>query len=380
MDVVWARGVIAVATAIAVLVGAGAGACGPSRSPKQQNQQNQNQNQAPDGANGSTGTPRPTSTEPRPSSERHTDLDVPDGMRPRAIDFVDGFTGYSLFAGCTGGCRGQLFVTFDGGFSWIPRTIPTEAFNSVDEIGMTVVDARTVVLTMGPSAWYRSADTGRTFARGTGTAPAPGDLLRGVGVGCATGGECAPSVLVDGKSTPTQPALPLALRSAAAAPHGPIWAVSADLTTVHTARSDDGGRTWHQVGEPLTVPGTNVLQVSVSLDGIDVWLLASAGPDESAAYYRDPAGWRLINHDVRVTPGIGSAAAAGGGVLAVPGERLGFVFIDGQWSEAARPNGARSARMLPDGTLFVAVAAGDAWLGGGSGAARVWSRVTLDPV
>jgi hypothetical protein len=36
--------------------------------------------------------------------------------------------------------------------------------------------------------------------------------------------------------------------------------------------------------------------------------------------------------------------------------------------------------MLPDGTLFVAVAPGDAWLGGGSGAARVWSRVTLDPV
>jgi hypothetical protein len=72
------------------------------------------------------------------------------------------------------------------------------------------------------------------------------------------------------------------------------------------------------------------------------------------------------------------AAAAGAGVLAVPGERFGFVFVDGQWSEAARPNAARSARILADGTLFALAGPGDVWLGGGSGAARLWSNVTVD--
>jgi hypothetical protein len=245
---------------------------------------------------------------------------------------------------------------------------------------MHVVDDKTVVLTVGNTGWYRSTDTGRTFVRGPGPTPKPPDLLRGVDVGCATGGDCPPSVLVDGVPTPAQPALPGTLRGAVRAPGGPMWAVAADYTTAYTARSDDDGATWHQFGAPLAVPGTNVLSVSTSLDGNDVWLLASGGPALTAAYFLYPQGWREVNHDVRVSPGVLGGAAAGSGVLVVPGERFGFVFVDGQWSEAARPSSAKSARVLPDGTLFVYVAPGDAWLGGGSGAARLWSRVTVDPV
>jgi hypothetical protein len=375
---------VAVAAAIAVLVGAGAGACGPSGSaPREQ----------ADGAGGSNveapGTPRPTRQ--RPSSERHSDLDVPDGMRPRAIDFVDTSTGYVLFAGCTGGCRGLLFVSFDGGFSWVERALPADRFDDVDQLVMHVVDARTVVVRMGPAVWYRSTDTGRKFARGAGDAPTAADVLRGVGVGCVTGNsapvnptgnavDCPRAVFVDGVPTPAQPPLPAVLRGATRAPGGPIWAVSADLTTVHTARSDDDGRTWRQVGGPLAVPGTNVVQVTASVDGVDVWLLAGVGTGPNAAYFMYPEGWREINDEVRVAPDTGSAAAAGAGVLAVPGERFGFVFLDGQWSQAARPTGAHSARALPDGTLFVTAGPGDAWLGAGSGAARLWNRVTVDAI
>jgi hypothetical protein len=360
------RMVVAVAAAVVVLVGSGAGACGPTEPP------------APDAQPLDTAPPARTQ---RPSSERHSDLDVADGVRPRAIDFVDATTGYALFAGCANNaCGGALFVTFDGGFSWVERNLPSDRFDSAEKIAMHVIDERTVVLIVGSDGWYRSTNTGRTFARGEGAAPKPSDLLRGVGVGCASGGDCPPSVLVDGVATPAQPTFPVGLRGAARAPGGPIWTIAADLTTVHTARSDDDGHTWHPVGGPLPVPGTNVLQVSVSLDNLDVWLLASGGPGASAAYYLHAEGWREVNHDVRVSLGITGGAAAGSGVLAVPGERFGFVFSDGQWSEAARPNSSRDARMLGDGTLLALAGAGDAWLGSGSGAARMWNRVTVDPV
>ena len=36
--------------------------------------------------------------------------------------------------------------------------------------------------------------------------------------------------------------------------------------------------------------------------------------------------------------------------------------------------------MLADGTLLTVTAPGDVWLGSGNGAARSWSRVTIDPV
>jgi hypothetical protein len=361
----WMRVAAVTVVAVAVLVGAGAGACGPkSAQPEDQGT-----------------TARPTRTEARPSSERHSDLEVADGVRPRAIDFVDSFTGYALFAGCGKTCGGALFVTFDGGSSWVERPLPSDRFDSVDRLVMHVVDDKTVVLTVASDGWYRSTNTGRTFVRGTGPEPGPADLFRGVGVGCATGGDCPPSVLVDGVATPGQPAFPVGLRSAArGVTAGPIWAVAADLTTAYTAHSADEGRTWQAVGGPLAVPGTNVLQVTVSMDGTDVWLLASNGPGATTAYYMHPSGWREVNAGVRVSPGITGGAAAGAGVLAVPGERFGFVFSDGQWSEAARPRTAGSVRMLLDETLLVIVGAGDVWLGKGSGAARLWNRVTLDPV
>jgi hypothetical protein len=353
------------AGAVAVLVGAGAGACGP------------NDPQPPSQGE----TARPARTEARPSSERHSDLEVADGVRPRAIDFVDAFTGYALFAGCEKGCGGALFVTFDGGFSWVERRLPSDRFDSVERLAMHVVDEKTVVLTVSSDGWYRSTDTGRTFVRGTGAEPKPSDLFRGVGVGCATGADCPASVLVDGVPTPGQPSFPVGLRSATRGGFdGPIWAVAADLTTAYTARSDDQGRTWHAIGGPLAVPGTNVLQASASQDGLDLWLLASNGPGATAAYYMHPSGWRKISDSVRVSPGITGGTAAGAGVLAVPGERFGFLFVDGQFSDAARPRSAGSARTLADGTLFVTVGPADAWLGKGSGAARLWSRVTLDPV
>ena len=41
-----------------------------------------------------------------------------------------------------------------------------------------------------------------------------------------------------------------------------------------------------------------------------------------------------------------------------------------------RPSPAR----LTDGTMMTVTGPGDVWLGYGSGAARLWSRVTIDPV
>ena len=143
------RLVVAAAAAVVVLVGAGAGACGP------------NDPEPPD--TGPRDTAPPERTE-RPSSERHSDLDVADGIRPRAIVFVDATTGYALFAGCPNNvCGGALFVTFDGGFSWVRRELPSGRFDAAEKITMNVVDERTVVLTVGSDGWYRSGNTGRTF-------------------------------------------------------------------------------------------------------------------------------------------------------------------------------------------------------------------------
>jgi hypothetical protein len=90
--------------------------------------------------------------------------------------------------------------------------------------------------------------------------------------------------------------------------------------------------------------------------------------------------WRPVVSGLPLTAPKATATAAGDGVLAVTGQRFGYVFSDGRWSDAGRPGSASFARQLSDGTLFTVTSPGDIWLGAGSGAARLWSRVAVDPI
>jgi hypothetical protein len=318
----------------------------------------------------------PSPTVLRGSFERHSELDVVRGLRPVGIDFYDGYTGYVWLLGCDSGCQGALFVTYDGGWSWLERTLPVD---HVTTMNVDVVDARTLVLVTGPDAWYRSLDGGRTFVRAGDGQPKPTDTVRGPGVGCATGGECPPSVLVDGKPAPAQPRLPGTLRSVAVVKDGPIYAVSSSDTAATVAKSADGGRSWAPVGGPVPVRANALVRLIVSSDGKDVWLFTGDGGESGSVFLLEPTGWREIRTDLPGGARAMSGAAVGEGALAVPGRRFGYLYADGRWADAGRPTAAMSAHVLSDGTLMTVTSPADIWLGAGNGAARLWNRVTLDP-
>jgi hypothetical protein len=353
--------VVALAAAVVVLVGVGAGSCGPATPPARND--------------ATTSATESSTSRPGPVGDRHTDFDLADGMRPHTIEFYDGYTAYLMFLGCDNRCQGALFVTFDGGLSWLERKLPV---TTVDNLQLYLVDERTVVLFAEPGGWYRSTDTGRTFTLGGPGHPDPANLVRGVTVGCPTAGDCPGQVLLDGVALPAQPPLPGRLHNAVRAKDGPIWAISVDGTVVHTAMSADGGRTWQRFGRPVTSSSVEASQLQVSPDGGDVWLIVGAGAGAVAAYKVEGADWREVDARLDLGPGRLASAAAGSGILAVAGGgEFGYLYSDGRWIPSRRPFSAQWVRALPDGTLITLTTPGDVWLGSGNGAARTWNHVTV---
>jgi hypothetical protein len=322
-----------------------------------------------------------------PSGERQARLNVPAGLKVTTVDFADVDTGYALFVGCASQCSGALFVTLDGGFSWLQRQLPAVVASNLQ---VYVVDHSTVLLLAEPEGWYVSRNTGRSFAGsphvpdelalldGRVRASCPGDQA---GDGCARRAVWAQT---DHGEQPvaTQPPLPGALRDARLGGDARIWAVSLDGTTLNTAVSTDQGRTWRRQN-PVTGPtNTAIVRLYVSKDGGDVWLVASAGTGPPVAWWLDQAGW-LPQADIpSLNPKLVSFAAAGNGALAVAlGSRLGYLLMDAgrsRWMQANRPRGVASVTALPDGTLVAGRGAGERWLGSGTGFSRTWVHVTVD--
>jgi hypothetical protein len=308
---------------------------------------------------------------------RRNAIDVAPGLRPQSMDFVDADTGYLMFANCDNGCRGALYVSFDGGRSWLARALPVSGTTA---LRLDVVDARTVVLVTGETTdWYVSTDSGRTFTSGGKGLPPPTQVQRGVTAGCADNAGCTVQVLVEGRPAPTQPPVRGSLRAAARGASGPIWAVGASEKTITTARSGDGGLTWQPFGSPLDVADAGTLRLDVSPDGADVWLSAGPADNSPAVYVAEAVGWRLV------TPGLSpgparTASAAGDGVLAVAQAWLSYLYRDGRLIGRGFLCDVRSVRTLRDGTLSVVCGVNDMWLGTGNGANRQWAHVRVDTV
>ncbi|GIJ66145.1 WD40/YVTN/BNR-like repeat-containing protein [Virgisporangium ochraceum] len=347
------RTVAVVAAAVVVLA---SGACGPKKKPIDDARER-----------GSAASAGPV--------ERHSELTVREGLRPQVLEFANAYTGYVLFSGCSQECRGALFVTFDGGQSWVERTLP---FERAEAARLWLVDADTIIVASQPLGWFRSSDAGRTFVRGGDGEPAPAEYLRGPGVGCVDQQqECTPVLLMDGRPAPTQPPLDGGLRGVDRAPDGTLLAVAASGTSVAAAASRDDGRSWAPLGEPVTVPAADSVRLSVSPDGRDVWLVAN-GTDTLSAYRWDEGEWREVKRGIALPTRLGGAVALGGGVLAVACSRFSYLHFDGHFHHSDRPMNAVSVRRLGDGTVLTSVAPWDVWLGSGSGGIRVWNRVTVD--
>jgi hypothetical protein len=363
MGVVLRRTVAVVAAAVVVLAVGGAGSCGSDKKP------------TVDGSERASPAPPPTADQAGQHSERHSELTVADGLRPQVMEFVDAYTGYVLFAGCSQECGSALFVTFDGGQSWVERTLPFERAEAVD---LWLVDGDTIIVAGRPLGWFRSVDAGRTFVRGGDGEPAPAEYQSGPSVGCVERRqECPRVLLVDGRRAPVQPPLAGILRGAERGPDNTVFAVATTGTTVTTATSHDGGRSWAPSGGPVTVPAADAVTLSVSPDGTDVWLVAN-NATSLAAYLWGAGGWREVKSGI-ATPRPGGTVALGDGVLAVACSRFSYLHSDGRFHHSERPMNAVSVRLLRDGTLMTSTAPADVWLGTGDAAARAWNRVTVDP-
>lgn len=357
------RRTAAVLAAVVVLAVGSAGSCGSEEKPR--------------GDGRERGSASPTGSVLRASFERHSELPVAEGLRPQVMEFADAYTGYVLLAGCSQSCGGALFATFDGGQSWLERTLP---FERAEAVNLWLVDAKTIIVSGRPAGWFRSTDGGRTFVRGgDGEDPGPAEYSRGPGVGCVERRqECPRVLLLNGAAAPVPPPVNGELRAAARGPDGRLYAAAAAGTAVTAATSADGGRSWAPLGGPLAVPAADSVALSVSPDGKDVWLLAG-GADALAAYLWEPAGWRQVRRDIAGAGRGSGVAAVGQGVLAVAGSRFSYLYADGALRNADRPTNATSVRLLADGTLVTSTAPSDVWLGTGDAAARLWSRVTVDP-
>jgi hypothetical protein len=358
----------AVLAILAALVATTGGSCRPGRDPDAG--PSRPAPNRPDA--GRTGTGRDIET-----GERHSRLTVLTGQRPQTLEFVDAATGYLMFTGCANRCRGALFVTFDGGQSWVERGLPVQV---ADRLQLDVVDANTVVVTAEPTTWFVSRDTGRTFQRFD---AAPPELNRAGGhvqIRCPGSDRCPVQVVRDGAAVAAQPVLPGVLRFATLGGDGRIWVVSVQDKEAHTAVSADGGRTWRRFGAGLPLAETGAVQLTAAPEGGDVWLVAGSGGGPIAIYFADADRWRPVMSSLNLGPGRISAAAAGGGALATGSGEFGFVLADGRWWPSDPPRRVAFVTALADGTVAAASGPEEVWLGTGTGPERHWDHVSVEGV
>jgi hypothetical protein len=143
---------------------------------------------------------------------------------------------------------------------------------------------------------------------------------------------------------------------------------------VTSAVSADGGRSWRGV----PVPGPAVTAVRLLTAGGDLWL---AGDTERPLFPRlwwlGPGGWqRLAVRDA--PPTYRSAAALGGGLLAVSGSTgTGVVNSNGAYLAADWPARGFLSPLGDGGLQLRDDVTGTFWLGAGAGAEWRWTELDL---
>lgn len=314
---------------------------------------------------------------PEPAFEsRSRTVRVPADFRTQAVSFRDARVGAALFTRCSlakrragerNDCTALLFVTEDGGDSWVPRDHPAPV---AEGHRLTLGAGGRLALLAEPGRWYLSDDGGRTF-RPSAADPLPAEYE----ICCA--GEPEREVLRSGRPLPSAPALSQPLTSVLARPGRELWVAAAAGTAV----SRDGGRSWTSVAVPGRRADVTGLTLSASAGNEDLWLLG--GTVAPRAY---PQVWRLDGGAWRPVEAAGhpplsiSAAPAGDGMLAVSTPSgIGLVTPGQRWRPTDWP--ARGLlRTLPDGTLLAHdELTGAWWLGTGGAARRAWIRLELRP-
>jgi hypothetical protein len=331
-------------------------------------------------------TPAAPSAAPTPTIDfavRTARVPVPEGYARSTVEFADAEHGAALYTRCVDGeCAATVLVTADGGASWQVRRHPRP---KAENHQMYVGRDGTIVLLAEPASWYVSRDEGGTFAATPGNLRPPiayRTLDGPYGICCEghRGTKLVRWTGVRAVEVPTKPPVPGTLSAVAYRPGRDLWIASISAGRPYTAVSRDEGSTWLSL--PVSGPDEQVamVQMLVSADGGDVWLLAVAtdSRDFSTAWQLAGGGWGRVPAD-GPPDGQLSAAALGGGVLAVTGPAgSGLLRAGAPYAPTGWPGG--TFRLLRDGTLQLTVASGiGIWLGEGAGADRSWTQLVLQP-
>ncbi len=316
----------------------------------------------------------------RPFRLRSAVAPVPAGYRPATVEFANLSDGAALFTRCRGNadCAAVLLVTADGGTSWQVRKHPQPLADSQQ---LYVGVDGTIVLLSEPYAYFVSTDHGVTFTKypyGT-VPPVPYRALAGPYEICCDADAVPTLRRVNGdreSPVPVAPPIPGRLTAVATGPGTPLWVASVDAnraTNAFSAFSADG-RSWTEV----SVPAASVSSVQLLRAGGDLWLVGTVDRQSFPALWRlDGGEWRRV--DVPNAPAtFQSAAALGGGLLAVSGPAgTGVVSATGRYVPTDWP--ARGfLRPLGDGGLELRDdVTGTCWLGQGTGARWDWTELTL---
>lgn len=313
-----------------------------------------------------------------PPTVRRARLTVPRGSTGPFLEFVSRKVGYALFTRCEtegGECLATLFGTEDGGITWHalphprPRSTNHQLYATPNEL----------LLLAEPDFWFRSRDHGRSFTATDG-AIAPyrlySDFFR-------TDGD--PRIQRWAGDThvpiPAQPPLPNVDLVTYGA-DGRLWAASLIDGTPRVALSVDQGASWRETpvaGLPPEGAAQGMLQLRISADGADAWMVISADRFAFPRIWQfGDGGWLPIavagNPENHL-----SLAAVGDGALAVTGPS-GIGAVRGGFYRALDwPLRDDWITVLPDGTIFSrADEGGTAWLGTGTGLRRSWTQVVIE--
>jgi len=353
-----------------------------------------------------SGGPATPSTGPSggPSVEQRS-ASVPLGLAMPELRMVFGSAdvGYGLLSQCENDaprrCRSALLVTLDGGQSWVERQLPE---HGEAPLWIKVVDATTIGLFAddGPAAAWLSRDTGRTFQRRP-RFPPPAETVPDGWVADCLGLDCARQVYEYRADGPhrltTQPPL-----------HSPLRLLKFDGTRLwagavapdgrpELAVSRDRGNSWKRSDPPVAALRIGDIEITVSPDGRDVWLVQRTTSGESAMLARfDPAAavWRPVRLPDEAGDVIAAAALGNGELAATTFNTVGYLVAGGTRWVSPQDMGIHAVTigLLSDGTLavtFIAIAtetngnplydAQSVLLGVGGGTSRQWIQVRLVP-
>jgi hypothetical protein len=292
------------------------------------------------------------------------------------VSFLGAHLGAALFTRCSlpkrrvgnhNDCTAVLFVTNDGGDSWVRREHPAPV---ADGHQVRLGTAGQIAVLAEPRRWYVSPDGGRTFR------PAPAEPLAPEYQVCCDG-EPEREVLRSGRPLPAAPALAGPPTSVLARPGKDLWVAAATGTAVST----DEGRSWRTVAVPGLAPGALRTTLQASADSADVWLIAGTAAPRAypQIWHLDDGAWLPVEAEGHPADSI-STAPVGHGALAVSTRAgIGLVAPGQPWRPTDWP--ARGeVRALSDGTLLARdELTGAWWLGPGGMGQRNWIKIELRP-